>query len=96
MQTDAKVDSLLKCIVLDSGQVELEVVFIHVQEPARIILHAAEVDEILRSKAGLSPRRHENNDGLFRAVVLNGQERRPVHGLHQGAETPYFGEAVDK
>jgi len=53
MKSDAKVDGFLERIVLDPSQIELQVIFVHPQEPSRVVFHAAKVDQIFGSESGL-------------------------------------------
>lgn len=95
VQSYSEADCLLQRFILDSRKVELKVILLHVQEPTRIILHSAEVDQVLRRESCLSSGGYKDNYWLVWTVRLHREECWPVHGLHQWTKASNFWEPID-
>lgn len=60
MQTNTKLKRQLESLVFDLQKNGLQLIFVHAEEPSRIVFETTQVNEIKRSKSGLTSRSDEN------------------------------------
>jgi hypothetical protein len=75
-----------KTLVIDMVKMRLEILQFDIEEQIRLFVRSAMCQEIINSQPALSPRGHENNNGLCRRVLLDGKVGGLGHGDHERRE----------
>jgi hypothetical protein len=77
---------LNKTLVIDMVKMRLEILQFDIEEQIGLSRPQAMCQEVVNSQPALSPRGHENNNGLCRRVLLDGKVGGFGHGDHKRRE----------